>query len=92
MPRISIIVLSWNGIDLLSRCLVSVEKQTYRDFEVIVVDNGSHDGTEEMLRRDHPAAFPRLTVLTVIPNEWANSSWVISSFNRRFRMSVPVLV
>jgi GT2 family glycosyltransferase len=56
MPRLSLIVLSWNGIDLLRRCLATVETQTYRDFEVIVVDNGSADGTEEMVRASYPDA------------------------------------
>lgn len=54
MPKLSLIILSWNGLELLQRCLKSVKSQTYRDFEVIVVDNGSADGTAEMLRTGHP--------------------------------------
>jgi GT2 family glycosyltransferase len=54
MPRLSIIVLSWNGADLLRRCLASLRAQTYRDFEVLVVDNGSVDGTADMVAADYP--------------------------------------
>jgi GT2 family glycosyltransferase len=56
MPRISVIILSWNGIDLLKRCMATVDSQTYTDFEIIVVDNGSSDGTDEWLRTRHPSA------------------------------------
>jgi GT2 family glycosyltransferase len=56
VSRFSIIVLSWNGIDLLRRCLATIEEQDYRDYEVLVVDNGSSDGTAAMLAAEFPAA------------------------------------
>jgi GT2 family glycosyltransferase len=55
-PFFSIIILNWNGHHLLEECLDSVFAQTFRDFETIVVDNGSTDGSLELLRtryRDH---------------------------------------
>ena len=54
MPRISVIVLTWNGRELLRDCLASLSGQTYRDFEVLVVDNGSADGTAEMVAGEFP--------------------------------------
>ena len=42
-PVASIIVVNWNGREHLADCLDSLAEQTYRDFEVILVDNGSHD-------------------------------------------------
>lgn len=42
-PVVSIIVVNWNGREHLADCLDSLAEQTYRDFEVILVDNGSHD-------------------------------------------------
>ncbi len=59
MSRVSIIILSWNGKDLLHDCLLSVLSQSYQDLEVLVVDNGSSDGTAEMLEAD----FPRVRLL-----------------------------
>lgn len=50
-PRFSIIVLNWNGRELLGECLDSVLAQTFRDFELVVVDNGSTDGSRELLRQ-----------------------------------------
>ena len=52
--RVSVVVPNWNGRDLLDRCLESVRAQTVRDLEIIVVDNGSTDGSCEHLRQHHP--------------------------------------
>jgi GT2 family glycosyltransferase len=62
-PRVSVVVPNWNGLDLLDRCLDSVRAQTERDLEIIVVDNGSTDGSPEHVRRHHPDV--RLVALTV---------------------------
>lgn len=45
---------TWNGADLLVGALASLERQRYRDSEVLVVDNGSTDGTAERLAREYP--------------------------------------
>ena len=50
MPTISVCVLTYNRKDYLKETLESVFRQTYKDFEVIVLDDGSSDGTEEMIK------------------------------------------
>lgn len=45
MPRVSIVIVNFNGGALLAECAASVAAQTYRDLETIVVDNGSTDGS-----------------------------------------------
>jgi GT2 family glycosyltransferase len=52
--RVSIIIVNWNGLQHLDPCLRSLARQTYRDFEVIVVDNGSTDGSVAFLTAAHP--------------------------------------
>lgn len=49
-PRISIVVATYNGGETLRECLLSLERLDYPDYEVIVVDDGSTDDTEEILR------------------------------------------
>jgi hypothetical protein len=51
---VSIVIPTWNGADLLAACLRSLRAQTYRDFEVVVVDNGSIDRTRAMLAAEFP--------------------------------------
>lgn len=51
-PDISVVVLNWNGREYLRACLESLVRQENADFEVIVVDNGSQDGSQEMVRAD----------------------------------------
>lgn len=52
--RVSIIIVNWNGREHLPDCLESLERQTFREFETILVDNGSSDGSAEYVRERHP--------------------------------------
>ena len=54
MELISVIVLNYNGKGFLDGCLSSLASQTYSDFEVIVVDNGSRDGSPEYIEENYP--------------------------------------
>jgi GT2 family glycosyltransferase len=51
---ISIIIPNWNGAHLLPTCLDSLHRQTCQDFEIVVVDNASTDGSRDLLARDYP--------------------------------------
>jgi len=48
-PSVSIIVTTFNRVNLLSETIDSILSQTYADFELIVVDNMSEDGTKEYI-------------------------------------------
>lgn len=47
-PEVTIIIPNYNGKQLLENCIATLEKQTFRDFEVLVVDNGSTDKSAEL--------------------------------------------
>lgn len=49
MNRVAIVVLNWNGINDTLACLDSLLKQSYKDFRIVVVDNGSKDNSKELL-------------------------------------------
>lgn len=52
--RLSIVIVNWNGAPHLPVCLNALRAQTYRNFEVIVADNASHDDSRQLLARDYP--------------------------------------
>ncbi len=52
-PRVSVVVCAYNAADTLEDCLSSLERLTYPDYEIILVNDGSKDRTGE-IARSHP--------------------------------------
>jgi GT2 family glycosyltransferase len=50
MKKISTIIVSWNGKDILSKCLQSLLTQECENLETWVSNNGSEDGSQAMLK------------------------------------------
>jgi GT2 family glycosyltransferase len=63
-PLIDIVIPNWNGRHFLGDCLLSLRRQTDKNFRVIVVDNGSSDGSCEFLR----TSFPEVEVVSLSEN------------------------
>lgn len=56
MPKISVVIPSYNRANLIAETIQSVLDQTFQDFEIIVVDDGSSDNTREVISR-FPARY-----------------------------------
>lgn len=54
MPQITVIVVNWNGKHFLEACLSAMRRQTFQDFETLLVDNGSEDGSVAYVRDYFP--------------------------------------
>ena len=54
MAQVTIIIPNYNGIKYLGVCLDSLERQTVKDFRVLLVDNGSTDGSVEEVKKAYP--------------------------------------
>ena len=52
--RVALVIVNFNGLDHLARCLESVRRQTTKPARTIVVDNGSSDGSAELIRERFP--------------------------------------
>jgi hypothetical protein len=64
VPKVSVIILSWNGLDYLKQYLPTVIDTPYPNFEIIVADNHSMDNTPAYIR-EH---FPLIKVLELEKN------------------------
>jgi len=82
-PKVSVIIPTYNRAHLIKRAIQSVLNQTYQNFEIIVVDDGSTDNTEEIVRdfnnekiryirynENKGAAFARNTGINVARGEY----------------------
>lgn len=58
-PKVCVIVLNWNGWADTSQCVSSLQRVTYSNFRVVVIDNGSTDDSVGQIRR----AFPDIEVV-----------------------------
>lgn len=54
MNRVSVIIVNFNGIELLPECLNSISQQSLMPHEIIIVDNGSTDDSVKYLKKNYP--------------------------------------
>lgn len=64
MPGVAVIIPNYNGAALLPDCLEALRRQTFRDFITVVVDNGSTDGSVDLVR----TRFPEVAVIALPRN------------------------
>ena len=61
-PRVAVVIPNWNTREFLGPCLESLRRQTFRDFETVVEDSSSNDGSvgfvEERFREARVLALP----------------------------------
>ena len=66
MYKLSVIIPVHNRREITRQCLKCLQKQTYSNFNIIVIDDGSTDGTSEMIKKD----FPKIILLHGDGNLW----------------------
>lgn len=76
IPRVTVAIPNWNGARFLRPCLDSLRAQTFRDFEVAIVDNGSADDSLAILAGE----YPEVRVV-----RWETNRGVAAAFNEGVR-------
>jgi GT2 family glycosyltransferase len=54
-PYVSVIILNWNGGEMLRKCIESLLTSDYKALEIIVSDNGSTDGSDYFVEQHYPS-------------------------------------
>ncbi|ABK76752.1 glycosyltransferase involved in cell wall biogenesis [Cenarchaeum symbiosum A] len=80
-PKVSIIVPARNEKGEIARCLDTLLKQDYHDYEVIAVDDGSNDGTYDIMKSFKDRGI--LSMQTEKPDGWLGKSWACSEAAKR---------
>ena len=62
--KISVVIPTYNSWETLKECISSIQKQTLKQFEIIVVDNASSDGTSQKAK----VMFPEIKLITLTTN------------------------
>lgn len=70
---ISVVIPVWNEKDRIARAITSMQKQTWKNLEIIVVDDGSTDGTQDIVK-SIAAQDPRVSFYTN-PNKAKRTNW-----------------
>ncbi len=73
-PRVSIIILNWNGLEDTVECLQFLHKIDYENYNVTVVDNGSEGKEAESWGRDLEIGFRRSKTLENMALQKATTS------------------
>ena len=68
-PFVSVVIVSWNRKSEVEHTLSEYRKQTYKNFEIVVVDNNSTDGTKELIK----AGFPEVRLIELSENTGFNA-------------------
>ena len=80
MNKVAIIIVNWNGKRFLKDCLESIFNQSYKNFDVYFVDNGSIDGSIEFLQEN----FSKVKIIKLDKNTgfaYPNNLGIIEAFN-----------
>lgn len=88
IPKVSMNIINMNGMKYLNNCLSSVMNQTYPNYEVILVDNGSTDGSVEFVRTRFPCvklieldAHARVATARNIAMDRSNGKYILTLDN-----------
>lgn len=90
-PRVSVLIPARNEVFNIENCVRSIMKQDYSDFELIICDDNSTDGTYELLN-ELKKEFNNLKLIkgTELPNDWLGKNWACNQLSQYASGSVLI--
>ena len=80
MPLVSVVMSVFNGEEYVGKAIESIINQTFNDLEFIIVNDGSEDGTPDILEK-YGKNDNRIKIIIWYDNEWGYSNRVIDLAN-----------
>jgi GT2 family glycosyltransferase len=77
-PKVSVIVINYNGTVWIRKCLDSLLAQTYQNIQVVVVDNDSKDDSNDIIKKEYP---------TVLLHEMGKNTGFATAVNKGVELS-----
>ncbi|RPI75926.1 MAG: glycosyltransferase [Ignavibacteriales bacterium] len=83
-PFISVLIAARNEEKNISQCLENIQKQTYNNFEVLVLDDESTDGTSKIVEQHH-LKDKRINLLSgePLPENWKGKNWACHQLSQK---------
>lgn len=63
MNKLAIVVLNWNGADIIEKCIDSLSRQTFDNFQIVVVDNSSEDTSKDILEKQQKILKDKIHII-----------------------------
>ena len=52
--KVTVVIPNYNGINYIDKCLDSLRRQQYNEYNVVIIDNASSDGSFELIQDEYP--------------------------------------
>ena len=84
-PRVSIVIPTYNGLKFLPQTIASVMAQTFQNFELLLIDDGSSDGTSEWVAQFNQSQSLQASSINRIDSETTDLQTTNSQINHQIR-------
>ena len=83
--KVSVVIPTYNGLKFLPETIASVMAQTFQDFELLLIDDGSSDGTAEWVAQFNRSQSLQASSINTIDSETTDLQTINSQTNHRIR-------
>lgn len=76
MPKVTVLMSTYNGMKYLKECMDSIVNQTLKDIEIVIVDDASTDATVDFLKKNYISKYDHITLLCNTENYYKKKKYI----------------